>query len=350
MKKQRLVVGISGSSGAILGIRLLEALRSAPVETHLILTAAARLTIAHETDRSVKDVLRLADFHYHPNALDAPLASGSFATMGMIVIPCSIKSLSGIANSYSTDLLTRAADVTLKEGRPLLLVVREAPLHPGHIRLMELAAQAGAVIFPPVPAFYSHPQSVEDIVDNIVGRVLNRIGIENDLYLRWQGPQPAAARAAAAQAAAQPDSAEAIEQAWSLPAMTLATTGADGTPHAAPVYFVADEGRKNLYFFSDAASQHSRDLQGNPRAAAAIHPPANGWQEIQGLQLRGSVRAVSPGEEWDQAWARYLVKFPFAGELKEQVARSTLYAFHLDWVRWVDNRHEFGYKEEWTQE
>src|SRR5690554_5008779 len=105
MKKQRLVVGISGSSGAILGIRLLEALRSAPVETHLILTAAARLTIAHETDRSVKDVLRLADFHYHPNALDAPLASGSFATMGMIVIPCSIKSLSGIANSYSTDLL-----------------------------------------------------------------------------------------------------------------------------------------------------------------------------------------------------------------------------------------------------
>lgn len=182
---KRLVVGISGSSGAILGIRLLEALQSTPVETHLIITSAARLTIERETSWGVDSVLRLAGARYDPLDLAAPISSGSFDTMGMVVIPCSIKSLSAIANSYSGDLLTRAADVTLKEGRPLLLVVREAPLHAGHIELMQQAARSGAILFPPVPAFYAHPQTVDDIVDNIVGRVLRRIGIENDLYERW---------------------------------------------------------------------------------------------------------------------------------------------------------------------
>lgn len=187
MAKEHLIVGITGASGAVLGIRLLQALRDTVYTTHLIITPSARLTIQQETNWNIKDVLALADAHYHPADMSAPVASGSFAARGMVVVPCSIKSLSSIANSYSGDLLTRAADVTLKEGRPLVLVVREAPLHAGHIRLMAQAAQAGAVIFPPVPAFYTHPQSVDDIVDNIVGRVLSRIGIQNDLYQQWQG-------------------------------------------------------------------------------------------------------------------------------------------------------------------
>jgi len=183
---RRLVVGITGASGVILGIRLLEVLRQTDVETHLVLTPAARLTIAKETDWKVEQVLALAEVSYKHSDIGATIASGSFATLGMVVIPCSIKSLSAIANSYSADLLVRAADVVLKEGRPLVLVVRETPLHRGHLRLMDLAARAGAVIFPPVPAFYTHPQNIQDIIDNTVGRVLARLGIDNDLYERWR--------------------------------------------------------------------------------------------------------------------------------------------------------------------
>jgi len=186
-EKRRLIVGISGASGVILGIRLLEALRSSEIETHLVLTSAARRTIAEETDWSVSGVLDLADRVYGSANIGASIASGSFASIGMVVVPCSIKSLSAIANSYAADLLGRAADVTLKEGRPLILVVREAPLHLGHLELMHRAARSGAVIFPPVPAFYSHPQNLAQIVDQIVGRVLLRIGIENDLYTPWTG-------------------------------------------------------------------------------------------------------------------------------------------------------------------
>jgi 4-hydroxy-3-polyprenylbenzoate decarboxylase len=184
-----LIVGISGASGAILGIRLLEALKSTKIETHLVLSAAAHVTIAQETERKVSDVLAIADFTYKPADIGASIASGSFDTMGMVIIPCSIKTLSAVANSFADDLMSRAADVTLKEGRPLVLVVREAPLHRGHLRLMSLAAEAGAVIFPPVPAFYTHPQSLDDIVTNLVGRVLARLGIENQLYMRWKETQ-----------------------------------------------------------------------------------------------------------------------------------------------------------------
>jgi 4-hydroxy-3-polyprenylbenzoate decarboxylase len=183
----RLLVGITGASGAILGIRLLEALKPMPVETHLVLSASARLTIAQETDCQVNDVLALADVTYNPQDVGASIASGSFASLGMVIIPCSTKTLSAVANSYTDDLISRAADVTLKEGRPLVLVVRETPLHPGHIRLMRLAVEAGAVIFPPVPAFYIRPQSIDDIINNTVGRVLARLGIENDLYQEWNG-------------------------------------------------------------------------------------------------------------------------------------------------------------------
>lgn len=181
----RLVVGISGASGVILGIRLLEVLQSTDIETHLVVSPAARVTITRETDWQVNQVLALADITYEYGDIGAPIASGSFVTRGMVVVPCSIKSLSAIANSYSTDLLTRSADVTLKEGRPLLLVVRETPLHRGHLRLMRIAASQGAIIFPPVPAFYARPQNMDEIVTNLVGRILARLGIENSVYHRW---------------------------------------------------------------------------------------------------------------------------------------------------------------------
>jgi len=184
---RRLVVGITGASGVILGIRLLQVLQEMSIESHLVLTTAARATIPQETNWKVSDVLALADFSYNPADIGAAIASGSFPTNGMVVIPCSVKSLSAIANCYSADLLARAADVTLKEGRPLLLVVRETPLHRGHLHLMDLAAQAGAVIFPPVPAFYNQPQSIAELVDHLIGRVLARLGLDNDLYPQWRG-------------------------------------------------------------------------------------------------------------------------------------------------------------------
>jgi 4-hydroxy-3-polyprenylbenzoate decarboxylase len=185
---KRLVVGISGASGAVLGIRLLEVLAGTKtVETHLVVSPAARITISDETDRSVRGVEALADVVYNPQDVGAAIASGSFHTDGMVVIPCSIKTLSAVANCYASDLLTRAADVTLKEGRPLLLLVRETPLHLGHLRLMVQAAEMGATIFPPVPAFYAHLSSIDEMVDNTVGRVLARLGIDNELYKRWQG-------------------------------------------------------------------------------------------------------------------------------------------------------------------
>ncbi|GAB4409090.1 MAG: flavin prenyltransferase UbiX [Anaerolineae bacterium] len=185
---RRLIVGISGASGVIYGIRLLEVLhQDRAIETHLVLTEAARITIAQETDWKISEVEALADVVHRPNNVGASIASGSFVTVGMVVIPCSIKSLSNIALGNTGDLLARAADVQLKEGRPLVLVVRETPLHLGHLRLMVQAAEIGAVILPPVPAFYSRPQTVDDIVNGTVGRVLLRLGIDNDLYFTWLG-------------------------------------------------------------------------------------------------------------------------------------------------------------------
>ena len=185
---KRLVIGITGASGVILGIRLLQVVREAHLaETHLVLSAAAKATIAQETGWKVSDVEALADVAYDTRDVGATIASGSFLTAGMVVIPCSVKTLSAVANSYSADLVARAADVTLKEGRPLILVFRETPLHLGHIKLMERAAEIGAVMMPPVPAFYAHPQTIEQVVDNMVGRVLMRLGMENELYLKWAG-------------------------------------------------------------------------------------------------------------------------------------------------------------------
>ena len=187
---RRLVVGMSGASGQILGIRLLQVLRQMPdVETHLVISPAARATIVQETAWTPQPVVALANVVYRARDIGAAIASGSFQTMGMVIIPCSIKTLSAVAHSYAADLLSRAADVTLKEGRPLLLVVRETPLHLGHLRLMAQAAEMGAVIFPPVPAFYNRPQTLDDVVDDLVGRILARLGLPTDLLREWQGTQ-----------------------------------------------------------------------------------------------------------------------------------------------------------------
>ena len=183
---ERLVVGITGASGAILGIHLLKVLQPMDIETHLVVSQAGRITIAQETDWEINDVLDLADTTYNDQDISAAIASGSFATRGMVIIPCSIKTLSAVANSYAADLISRSADVTLKEGRPLVLVVREGPLHRGHVRLLRLASEAGAIIHPPMPAFYKRPQTIDDIYKGIVGRVLLRLGIENDEYPRWK--------------------------------------------------------------------------------------------------------------------------------------------------------------------
>jgi len=183
----RVILAITGASGAILGIRALELLRAAGKETHLIISDAARQTIPLETGWSVAEVEALADACYAPQQIGARIASGSFVMDGMLVAPCSIKTLSGIANSYADNLIVRAADVCLKEGRTLLLAVRETPLHGGHLRLMQQAAEAGAVIFPPVPAFYAGPQTLDDVVMDLAGRMLLRMGIENEAYGRWNG-------------------------------------------------------------------------------------------------------------------------------------------------------------------
>jgi 4-hydroxy-3-polyprenylbenzoate decarboxylase len=183
----RLVVGISGASGVIYGIRLLEALQAENVETHLILTRAAEMTIAYETRYTTKDVQALAHTVYPLADIGAAIASGSFATLGMVVIPCSMKTLAEIATGVTSNLLTRAADVALKERRRLVLVPRETPLHLGHLRNMVSVTEIGAIVAPPMPAFYAAPKTLDDMVNHTVGRVLDLFGIESGLVKRWQG-------------------------------------------------------------------------------------------------------------------------------------------------------------------
>ncbi|RJQ37646.1 MAG: UbiX family flavin prenyltransferase [Dehalococcoidia bacterium] len=183
----KLVIGISGASGAIYGIRLLQVLKEKGIETHLVISEAAAATIRAETDWTRRRIEALARFHYGSEDIAARIASGSFETSGMVIIPCSIKTLSAVANSYAHNLMVRAADVTLKERRKLVLVVRETPLHLGHLRLMAQASEIGAVILPPMPAFYHSPSTVSDIVDQTVGKVLEQFGIEHRCYRRWEG-------------------------------------------------------------------------------------------------------------------------------------------------------------------
>ncbi len=187
---QRIIIGLTGASGAIYGIRLLEVLRSVvDVETHLIVSSAAKQTIALETVYRLRNVQAIADVVYEDRDIAAAISSGSFITSGMIIMPCSIKTLSGIANSYNDTLITRAADVVLKEKRKLILGIRETPLHLGHLRLMINVIEIGAIIFPPIPAFYYQPETVQDIVDQTINRILDQYGITlpKTLFTRWRG-------------------------------------------------------------------------------------------------------------------------------------------------------------------
>lgn len=187
---KRLIVGISGASGAIYGVRLLQVLQNlAEIETHLVMSQAARQTLSLETNFSLREVQALADVVHDARDIAASISSGSFKTDGMVILPCSIKTLSGIVNSYTDGLLTRAADVVLKERRTLVLGVRETPLHLGHLRLMTQAAELGAVIMPPMPAFYHRPQSLDEVINQTVNRVLDQfdITLPADLFARWQG-------------------------------------------------------------------------------------------------------------------------------------------------------------------
>jgi 4-hydroxy-3-polyprenylbenzoate decarboxylase len=189
---KRIIVGFSGSSAPIYGIRTLMALREAPdVETHLVLSEGAHLSIRYEAPEwSIDDIKALADVCHDPRNLAASVSSGSFRTDGMAVVPCSMKTLAAIAHSYNADLITRAADVCLKERRPLVVVARETPLHRGHLLNMLAVTEMGGIILPPIPGFYSRPQSVEEIVDHTVGKVLDLLNVEHDLYRRWAGEDP----------------------------------------------------------------------------------------------------------------------------------------------------------------
>lgn len=186
---KKLVIGIGGASGVIYGIRLLEVLKKVQgVETHLVMSKTARMNVAIETDMTANDVETLADEVHNISQIGASIASGSFKTHGMIVAACSVKNLSAIVHSHADDLLTRAADVTLKEHRRLVLMPRETPLHAGHCELMLKACQLGAIVAPPMPAFYNGPTSIDDIVNHTVGRVLDLFGLDTDLVERWEGP------------------------------------------------------------------------------------------------------------------------------------------------------------------
>ena len=183
-----LIVGITGASGVIYGIRLLEVLsKTKEIETHLIISGAGEINIRHETDWKLEDIRALANYSYDINDTGARLASGSFKRGGMIVAPCTVKTMSALANSYAENLLIRAGDVTLKERKKLVLLVRETPLHIGHLRNMERLTEMGAIIMPPVPAFYHKPKAIQDIIDHTIGKVLDIFDIEHNLFQRWTG-------------------------------------------------------------------------------------------------------------------------------------------------------------------
>jgi 4-hydroxy-3-polyprenylbenzoate decarboxylase len=186
-KVRRIIIGITGATGVIYGIRLLEALKKTKVETHLILSDAGKKNILIETDFKIKDVEGLASRVHDIEDLASSISSGSFRTEGMVIVPCTVKTLSGVAHSYNDNLIVRAADVVLKERRKLILVVRETPLHKGHLELMCKVADLGGIILPPIPAFYHSPRTIDDLLDHTVGKILDLLGIDNSLFERWKG-------------------------------------------------------------------------------------------------------------------------------------------------------------------
>jgi flavin prenyltransferase len=193
-QRERLIVGISGASGVVYGVRALELLRGSGIETHLIMSRAAEVTLAYETGLKVAEVQALAHVVHPVHDIGAAISSGSFKTLGMLIAPCSIRSLSEIATGVTSTLLTRAADVVLKERRRLVLLVRETPLHTGHLRTMAAVSEMGAVVAPPIPAFYIGPKTVDDIINQSVGRALDLFGIELGIVKRWGEPEPDSGR------------------------------------------------------------------------------------------------------------------------------------------------------------
>jgi 4-hydroxy-3-polyprenylbenzoate decarboxylase len=187
MRPKRIIVGISGATGPQYGIRILQVLAKTDVETHLVISNASRRNIVLETDWAVEDVIALADYNHDFNNVGASIASGSFLTDGMVIAPCSVKTASAISNSYNENLLVRAADVTLKENRRLVIMFRETPLHKGHLAILTRCADVGAMILPPMVSMYHRPQTVQDIIDQSVGKALDALGVEHDLFRRWQG-------------------------------------------------------------------------------------------------------------------------------------------------------------------
>ncbi|MBI5305202.1 MAG: UbiX family flavin prenyltransferase [Chloroflexi bacterium] len=347
---ERIVIAITGASGVIYGIRALQVLRDLPnVETHLVMSAAAKQTIAAETDWTIQQVEQLAHVTHDDRQIGATIASGSFATRGMIVMPCSIKTLSAIANSFSADLIARAADVTLKEGRPLILVVRETPFHLGHLRLMERAAEMGAIIAPPIPTFYSRPQTLAEMIDGTVGRVLARLGFDNALFTQWAGMRDAVA--APTETSTQ-DKIIAFLAAQTT--LTLATTNADGSPHACDVFYAHDDARA-LYFLSDPKTRHIQNLQRDARVHATVHAATRGWQTIRGLQIAGDAQRV-PDDERARGYELYVRKFPFVkqwlpaaamlGRALDKLGVIEMHKIVPKWIRWIDNAEGFGHKEE----
>lgn len=190
VKRERLIVAITGASGVIYGIRLLEILKDMAVETHLVMSRSAEITVAHETDWKIADIRALADRSYKQEDIGAAISSGSFVTLGMIIAPCSIRSASEIATGVTSTLLTRAADVVLKERRKLLLMVRESPLHLGHLRTLAALSEMGAVVAPPVPAFYANPGSLDDMIAHTLGRAMDQFGLDTGTVHRWKDGQP----------------------------------------------------------------------------------------------------------------------------------------------------------------
>lgn len=344
---KRIIVGISGSSGVIYGIRLLQVLQSVPsVETHLVMSPAAKQTALLETDWTIEEIEALADVVHKFKDVAASISSGSFRTDGMVVIPCSVKTLAGIALSFSENLLLRAADVTLKERRPLVLVVRETPLHVGHLRLLVQAAELGAVILPPVPAFYHRPKRLTEIIDQTVNRVLDMLHIDlpKDLFERWRGA--AVHRERAVDSSAKNLRECVLQYLRTHNVMTLATIGPEG-PWAADVFYV-NEGL-SLYWLSHPETRHSQYLAADPRVAVTVHQEYDDWRAIQGVQMDGVAEAVAPFKERRELMDLYVAKYPFMkgeGKLHPELTRARdrawIYRFTPRRVYWIDNRRGLG--------
>ena len=357
-------MGISGASGAIYGIRLLEVLREVgEIEIHLVVSSAAKLTISLETDYSLEAVEALADRAYRPGDIAAPISSGSFKTMGMVVAPCSMKTVSGIANSYSDNLLLRAADVVLKERRRLVLLPRETPLHLGHLRLLTQVTEMGANRHAADTGLL--PSAAEDRGDRGSD---DQPGAGSAGYRARRRSVRALAGSAIDSGVSELHQEDMSKLRPRLLAflyqhdtMTLATIGPAGEPQAAAVFYVADD-ELDLYFLSDPDSRHGRNLTREPRVAATIQADGQDWQEITGLQIEGTATVVEEANEIARVAQLFAKRFDFlrelladgdavgAPDLQGPLASGRFYAVRPTWIRSIDNTRGFGHKEELTLE